>query len=231
MGFHHSPQIVTNGLVLCLDAGNVKSYPGSGTTWTDISGNGGVATITGAPTFSNGVFTFNGTTQYAAAGTLSGVATICTVSAFVKKGTTPGWYGSLFGFGTSTETTQDLYYWSAQHTMGFNTWNTDCYGYANADAAGEAMDGNWHHVGVVFNRTAITSGKIYVDGVLKTLSQTYGTTLTRTVSSNFGVGYNGHWSGTQTYGGSLQSIQVYNRELSQAEITQNYRAGKKRFGL
>jgi hypothetical protein len=41
----HSPSIVMNGLVLCLDAGNSKSYPGSGTTWTDLSGNGNTGTL------------------------------------------------------------------------------------------------------------------------------------------------------------------------------------------
>ena len=40
MALAHSPKIVTDGLVLCLDAGNPKSYPGSGTTWYDLSGNG-----------------------------------------------------------------------------------------------------------------------------------------------------------------------------------------------
>jgi len=41
----HSPKIVTDGLVLCLDAGNPKSYPGSGTTWTDLSGNSNNGTL------------------------------------------------------------------------------------------------------------------------------------------------------------------------------------------
>jgi hypothetical protein len=40
MSFFHSPNIVTNGLVMAVDAANPKSYPGSGTTWYDISGNG-----------------------------------------------------------------------------------------------------------------------------------------------------------------------------------------------
>ena len=46
MGVDYNPKIVTNGLVLCLDAANVKSYPGSGTTWIDLSGNGNNGTLT-----------------------------------------------------------------------------------------------------------------------------------------------------------------------------------------
>jgi hypothetical protein len=60
--------IVTSGLILYLDAGNTSSYPGSGTTWTDLSGNGSNGTLTNGPTFSssnNGILTFNGTSQYA----------------------------------------------------------------------------------------------------------------------------------------------------------------------
>ena len=53
MGLAHSPSIVTDGLVLCLDAANTKSYPGSGTTWTDISGKGYDGTLTNGPTFSS----------------------------------------------------------------------------------------------------------------------------------------------------------------------------------
>lgn len=40
MALAHYPQIIRNGLVLCLDAANSKSYPGTGTTWSDLSGNG-----------------------------------------------------------------------------------------------------------------------------------------------------------------------------------------------
>ena len=51
MSLAHSPRIVTDGLVLCLDAGNTKSYPGSGTTWTDLSGNGNNGTLQNSPTY------------------------------------------------------------------------------------------------------------------------------------------------------------------------------------
>jgi hypothetical protein len=51
MALSHSPKIVTDGLVLCLDAGDGKSYSGSGTTWTDRSGNGNNGTLTNDPTF------------------------------------------------------------------------------------------------------------------------------------------------------------------------------------
>ena len=59
MGLAHSPSIITQNLVLCLDAGNIKSYPGSGTTWTDVIG-GDNGTLTNGPTYSNGNIVFDG---------------------------------------------------------------------------------------------------------------------------------------------------------------------------
>jgi len=67
MGLYHSPSIVMNGLVLCLDAGNTKSYPGSGTTWIDLSGNSNTGTLTNGPTYSSengGSLVFDGIDDY-----------------------------------------------------------------------------------------------------------------------------------------------------------------------
>ena len=54
MALSHSPSIVTNGLVLCLDAANSKSYPGSGTTWTDLSGRGNNGTLVNGVGYNSG---------------------------------------------------------------------------------------------------------------------------------------------------------------------------------
>ena len=51
MGLAHSPSIITDGLELCFDAANTKSYPGSGTTWTDMGSKGIDGTLTNGPTF------------------------------------------------------------------------------------------------------------------------------------------------------------------------------------
>jgi len=67
MSISYNPRIVTDGLVLCLDVGNTKSYPGSGTTWTDLSGNGNNGTLTNGPTYSSsngGSLVFDGTNDY-----------------------------------------------------------------------------------------------------------------------------------------------------------------------
>ena len=66
MATNYNPSIVSDGLVLCLDAANTKSYTGSGTTWTDISGEGYDATLTNGPTFNSdygGNIVFDGNTN------------------------------------------------------------------------------------------------------------------------------------------------------------------------
>lgn len=61
------PNIVTDGLVLYLDAANTKSYPGSGTTWNDLSGNGNNGTLINGYIFNsigNGNLVFDGSNDY-----------------------------------------------------------------------------------------------------------------------------------------------------------------------
>jgi len=65
--YNNGPKIVTSGLVLALDAGNTKSYPGSGTVWTDLSGNGNTGTLTNGPTFNSsngGSIVFDGVDDF-----------------------------------------------------------------------------------------------------------------------------------------------------------------------
>ena len=67
MGLSHSPRIVTDGLVFCVDAGDKMSYPGAGTTWADLSKQGNNGTLINGPTFSNegnGSILCDGTNDY-----------------------------------------------------------------------------------------------------------------------------------------------------------------------
>ena len=88
----YSPKIVTDGLVLCLDAGNNKSYPSSGTAWNDLSGNNNNGTLTNGPTFTGsfgGSIVFDGTNDYVDLGNISQLkpTTQITVSAWVYRST------------------------------------------------------------------------------------------------------------------------------------------------
>ena len=74
MAFNRGPKIVTQGLVLALDAASNNSYPGSGTTWKDLSGNNNTGTLVNGPTFSSangGTFILDGSNDYINAGSIN----------------------------------------------------------------------------------------------------------------------------------------------------------------
>ena len=78
MGLSHSPRIVTDGLVFCVDAANKRSYPGVGTTWTDLTANKNNGTLTNGPTFDSangGSIVFDGTNDYVDLGSSLSIST------------------------------------------------------------------------------------------------------------------------------------------------------------
>ena len=234
MGFYRGPNIVTDGLVYAMDAGSGRSYDGA-TTLNDLVGSN-TGTLTNGVTYqgiNGGVFDFDGVDDYITVGGISAITSnLITVCTWVKRDA-DGWNGALFGFGTDASSTQDIYFWGGDgnRQFGYNTWNGDSWGFTGSTATGEIMDGEWHYLTAVLNRSTITSSLIYVDGVSKSLSQVRGTTQTRTPSTNFGIGLNGWHTNDQLLNGNLANTFIYNKQLTQAEITQNYNAQKSRFGL
>ena len=103
MSIFYNPRIVTDGLVLALDAGNTKSYPGSGTTWTDLSGRGNTGTLTNGPTYSSangGSIVFDGTNDHVtmSGNNISGLSAETTdfsICIWVKYNSTAS-YGAFF---------------------------------------------------------------------------------------------------------------------------------------
>jgi hypothetical protein len=90
MSVFGGPNVTDSGLVLNLDAGNIKSYPGNGTIWYDKSGFQNNGTLTNGPTFSGGSIVFDGVDDYVdttfKASTLIGNGNPFTISAFFKTG-------------------------------------------------------------------------------------------------------------------------------------------------
>jgi hypothetical protein len=83
----HGPKIVRDGLVLNLDAADKNSYPGSGTTWYDLSGNGFHHSLSGSPTYNGNSFTLNQTNGFTYASTIT-TNTLCTVVICYKSSDT-----------------------------------------------------------------------------------------------------------------------------------------------
>jgi hypothetical protein len=224
------PHIVTNGLVLTLDAANLLSYPGSGTTWRDLSGNGKNGTTSGATYGSQngGVFNFDGvndTISFGTGNTFFPLTNFTIDLWFQSKGTvpttgtTPGLFGFTYGiraqftsannilFGASSGSTiQDLTY----------THNTNI-----------RDNGSWNNI--VFQATP-TNSYIYLNGELKaSRSLTWlGNTIWPTNTWNLGTDNN---DVNRFFTGSIASYKMYNAALTLPQIQQNYNAMRGRFGI
>ena len=225
---YYSPRIVTNGLVLALDAADKLSYPGSGTTWRDLSGNNNTTTLTNGPTFNRanmGGIVFDGVDDYVNfyAPNLSGTAVI---EMWTKLTISAGSYGMLFGWAN-----YDVYYNGG--LMGYNTFNAnDVYGINGATVTSLQLLNNWkHYIFEMRSDVAYTNNKIYVNGVSQTLSQQASSENAGNRNFNSGLGAIGTARGSAFYTPMTCGIfKVYNRALTATEILQNYNATKSRYG-
>jgi hypothetical protein len=230
--------IVQTGLVLNLDASRTSSYPNTGTTWTDISGNGNNGTLTNGPVFgtaSGGVITFDGVNDYVNLGTSanlrftknftiniwfkfnskSGIQTIISNNESAGYGIISNY--NLEGFvGTAANRIVTFYHISGTYYLvGDNLTNY------NIDT--------WYNVTTTYDGNTI---KYYRNG---TLIDSYSIVGTITTSNEpLIIGTNPNSGGTNFsdfFNGNIGQTMIYNRVLSSTEITQNFNATKSRFGL
>lgn len=202
MAIFYNPRIVRSGLILCLDAGNTKSYTGSGTTFTDISGSGNHHVVAGTPSLSNGRFTLNGSTQgFTRAAALTGATSDCTVVI---------WY--------STTDTQELW------VRGNNDPNfylsasaSNNYYHGNAGSPTNFVDLNT----VVRPDTPIN----YRNGAFH-MWEAKGVNFTSWTSFQWFL-YSGGWE----MAGTVGTILVYNRSISATESAINFEALRSRYGV
>ena len=222
--------IVRNGLVVHLDAADIKSYPGSGNIWFDRSGNRNNATLTNGPTFNSGnggYFSFDGVDDY--------VQTNYNQNTSDKSLTWEAWFwdNSAGGFFDNTAIISN---YGANATTPFTMLHINSSGhpfFGQRNSSGtenyqvystNICDGIWHHiVGVV----AGANMYIYVDGILRT----GGASVSGTTQSgqNIVIGSN-HLERYQSC--RIAIVRIYdNRALSASEILQNFNATRKRFNI
>ena len=220
--------VSNSGLVLHLDAGNTASYSGSGTTWNDLSGNGSHVTLTSTSfnSASGGSIVFNGSSSYANFNANIGSTNAVTVDMWVKTNSLNAPTGSMyFGFGQ-----YDV--WTKAGTIGYNTSGGDVFGLTSTRVENLGIEGAWKHLVFVMNSGSTSNNKIYVNGVNQTsLSQVYTGFNTANANFNSGAGRISGWRNDSSWLMNLNvaSFKIYNRELSQQEITNNFNASKQRF--
>ena len=228
MGLSHSPRIVTDGLVLCLDAANAKSYPGSGTTWTDLSGRNNNGTLTNGPTFdadNGGSVVFDGSNDFIDGPSISNQFTAdITVEAWIKINTRSADWVRIAGTGTQSGGAGNRTFGLWIATTGRLLWQR----YGGQDPAiypttPILSTNTWCHV------AATTSGSSHV---LYLNSLSIGTATAAGPWTASGVNITIAYAGIHTYhNGNISNVKLYTRALTAAEIQQNFNALRGRYGI
>ena len=234
MATKYSPKMVTDGLVLSLDAANNKSYPKSGTTWSDLSGNGNTGTLTNGPTFSGangGSIVFDGTNDYVGFtyNSIFNPPSNISVSLWVRLTVNNASIRTLIELSVSTD---ELYFIYWRGDLSPKRWwyglrqSNNTYVETNSTSTDFSIN-TWYNIALVADSsTGLFS--FYINGILDN-SIAYNGTLKQTASS-LSIGADAGASRRYLIG-NISNTLIYNRALSAAEILQNYNATKSRFGL
>ena len=230
MGIAYNTNVVRNGLVLYLDAANKKSYPGTGTVWYDLSGNGKNSTLTNSPTFDGQNIVFDGINNYCV---LPDQAipiqnTSYTLEAWIKRSVLNAEHGII---GDLQYDWQSFYVNSANKLVSTHRRLSD--NLQNSITSVSSISINWTHVAVVFD---ITSGKkLYINGVLDNTSSS--TVEFQYISANRGPKYFGMTNpnsfnvSSRFFNGNISAFKGYIRSLSANEIQQNFNAMRGRYNV
>jgi hypothetical protein len=218
-----SSGVVTTGLQLYLDAGNASSYPGSGTTWTDLTVNGRNGTLTGGPTYSSdngGSIVFDGINDLVQC-TGSFTVTAATFVTWIRRNGNQGQFDGIL-FSRSTNTTGMDFQVSNQ--IGY-TWNDagNTYGWQSGLTLPNLT---WCMIAVSVTSTSATAYLCQTSGI---------TTATNTVShassliNDIKIGQDEF--ATRYFTGNIATAMIYNIALTAEQISQNFQTDRSRFGV
>jgi len=232
MSFHHSPKIVTDGLVLCLDAANKKSYSGSGNTWRDLSGNDNNGNLVNSPSFTDNVFNFTGNNYITTPlniysqdnsvfsinlwfkATANGVILHQTTAP--NNGTNGGWVPAVYI--DSNNKLRITCFWGVGTGGGYVSSNDVIYN-------------KWYNIVHTFDSS--NNRRVYIDGILVSTIVGSQASYSSTFYLILGAGAASGWPNDPATGmiGSISNFSFYRKTLLQTEILQNYNALKGRFKL
>jgi hypothetical protein len=223
MALHHSPRIAKDGLVLHLDAANIKSYPGSGSTWFDLSSGGNNLTFTNSPTWNTSGFFSTGSTGYFTGSGTSSIPTgnsNYTMIVWARKNSGWGTSGiiSIGGFLISNISNALR---TAGSVGGFSHywWSNDLI-VSNNNAG--ISNGTWFMVTAQFDGSnrRIWANTINVGSDTPTNHNVTSTTI------QVGKTYS-----TEYFQGDIAVAYIYNRALTEQELKQNFNALRGRYGI
>lgn len=227
--------IVRSGLVLNLDATNLASYPGTGTTWFDTSGNGKNGTLTNGPTYlqerGRASFTFNGSNTYCIIGGLNLSEKSMTVSFTFKSNTATGLNDWKDVATLITGSTSIVFEKGANNGYPLTNGYLKVYPVSYTSSLADVST-----PGVYVDDLKITQYTLAASNTEWTIYQNGNINATGSVSGSNSI-FTSLVLGTDTtrsnryFSGTLYNVQVYNRALTAAEVQQNFNALRNRFGI
>ena len=216
MSVFGGPLINQSGMTLLLDAANARSYPGSGSTWNDISGNANDCSLINSPTYSNDYFSFNGSSQYG----------ICANAPLNTVEYTKSVWFNLSSYATNNNLISG-FDGSGGHFMFFATTNTLYCGHANwggylayPSTATFNLD-TWYHACLTFNTT--DGFVLYING---SQDSTYTAQKTAATSGYVEIASFGNGN---LFSGKIAMASIYNRTLSENEVGDIFQSYRGRF--
>jgi len=221
--------IVTNGLQLNLDAGFVGSYPTINTTWYDLSGNTNNGTLTNGPTFNSaysGSIVFDAADDFAALPASNyGITNQFTIEVACYP---TSQVNGMFNFIGNVADRGIMAHWPWDSDYGY----FDLYNTAGGFSRWYKISAGIQNVRALYQFILYPSGQVVVkqNNVIMTPSgtDTFSGTVSLGTSNTIGAFYP---NGGLAWGGNMYLFRVYNRALTDTELTQNFNAVKGRFGL
>jgi hypothetical protein len=234
--WRYLPDITRQGLIVYYDFGETNCYNGSGTNITDLSGVGNNGTLTNSPTYSTtdgGIITFNGSNHHIYRGSvINPPTTIFSMNVVAKFADTGagGRYVMALGrdIGTNGGMALIAYgYAGASNELIFELGSS----FGRVSAGIVPSTGIWYDLTVTADGTTT---KFYINGTLRNT----GTQSTGQIASSPGLSIGSYLSAaipptasSAWFNGNIASVKIYNRELTHADVTKNFRAHRTRFGL
>jgi len=237
MGVNYNTSIVTDGLVLCLDAANKRSYPGSGTTWFDLSGNGNNGTLVNGVGFNGnngGSLVFDGVDDTSDFGNILQLGVESrTYSCWYKMNSTSQTdFASLI---SKTDNSSTQY----RQALGFSSvgnFRIVLRDQSNVnydmDTTNPKIDTNWHYLVWVLDRSS--NQLLYQDTTLlnsRDISAINNQNFQLNRPLRVGSYNNTTNSPILFFNGSIAQVSIYNRALTPQEIRQNFNATRSRYGI
>jgi len=221
------PNIVTDGLVLNLDASNIKSYPGTGNIWDDLSRGGSNGTLINGPTFDNGnggSIVFDGVNDYVRIG---GVNDYNYSNITLESWVYPERNSSYeYLFSNSRDCCGSYNGYELRIVGGFmrfTIWNSTN---ANVISTYSLPLNSWYHIIATYDGSQL---KLYINGIINKLTNST-LQIGYPTSYDLYIGRMGH-SSSYIIKGKISLSKIYNRSLSAQEVLQNYNSTTSRFGL